>query len=380
MASFDVAVVGAGVFGSWTALHLRRAGRSVLLCDAWGPGHSRSSSGDETRIIRMGYGADRLYTEMARRSLAQWQELFSHGKQPLFLKTGVLWMAHERDVYARETLKTFTAADISFRRLERRDLAERYPQIQLAERDVFAILEPDSGALMARRAVAAVVEEAVQSGVAFLTAEVWLDSERRVRTRFGELIEADQVVFACGAWLPKIFPDLLQSRIFPTRQEVLFFTPPPGDESFAPQNFPVWIDFSEPRGPYGFPNIERRGIKFAFDRHGPAFDPDSDDRLVSAASVQEARSFLAERFPALVNARLAETRICQYENTSSGDFLIDRHPDLENVWLVGGGSGHGFKHGPCVGQYAADQILGKGATEARFSFASKDVWQKRKVF
>jgi glycine/D-amino acid oxidase-like deaminating enzyme len=191
------------------------------------------------------------------------------------------------------------------------------------------------------------------------------------------------LVFACGPWLPKLFPDLLGSRIFPTRQEVLFFAPPAGDARFAPGRFPTWIDFTDPRVPYGFPDIESRGLKLAFDRHGPEFDPDSagsNDRLVSSASIEEARVFLAERFPALREARLAETRVCQYENTSNGDFLIDRHPDLENVWLVGGGSGHGFKHGPAVGEYAANLIMGKGAAEKRFSYQTKGVVQNRAVF
>jgi glycine/D-amino acid oxidase-like deaminating enzyme len=180
--------------------------------------------------------------------------------------------------------------------------------------------------------------------------------------------------------LPKLFPDLLGSRIFPTRQEVFFFAPPAGDSRFAPPRLPIWIDFTDPRRPYGFPDIEARGVKLAFDLHGASFDPDSDDRLVGRASVEQARGFLAERFPDLRDARLAESRVCQYENTSNGDFLVDRHPDLEDVWLLGGGSGHGFKHGPCVGEYACRQIMDKAVIEPRFSLHNKGVVQKRTVF
>jgi len=187
-------------------------------------------------------------------------------------------------------------------------------------------------------------------------------------------------VFACGPWLPKLFPELLATRIFPTRQEVLFFAPPPGDRRFSPPELPVWIDFTDPRGPYGFPDLEGRGIKLAFDRHGQLFDPDSGDRSLWAGSVAEARAFLAERFPALRDAPLSEFRVCQYENTSNGDFLIDRHPDLENVWLLGGGSGHGFKHGPAIAEYARVRILEGAAAEPRFSLAAKMEAQNRTVY
>ena len=187
-------------------------------------------------------------------------------------------------------------------------------------------------------------------------------------------------MFACGAWLPKLFPRLLGTRIHPTRQEVLFFAPPGGDQRFSPQRLPIWLDFTDPRGPYGFPELEGRGFKLAFDRHGPPFDPDTGDRHLTAESVIEARAFLKERFPSLWNAPLTESRVCQYENTSNGDFLIDRHPEFENVWLVGGGSGHGFKHGPAVGEYVAGRVLTCIAAEPRFALATKSETQKRTVY
>jgi glycine/D-amino acid oxidase-like deaminating enzyme len=143
---------------------------------------------------------------------------------------------------------------------------------------------------------------------------------------------------------------------------------------------PIWIDFTDPRGPYGFPDLEGRGVKLAFDRHGVPFDPDSGDRTVDPATVAEAQAFLAERFPLLRDASLAEFRVCQYENTSNGDFLIDRHPDLENAWLVGGGSGHGFKHGPAVAEYLSARVLDGAAAEPRFSLAGKGTTQIRAVY
>ena len=169
------------------------------------------------------------------------------------------------------------------------------------------------------------------------------------------------IVYACGPWLPQIFPELLGGRIRVTRQEVFFFGALSGDPSFAPPRMPVWVDITDEHGAYTIPDIENRGFKLAFDRHGPQFDPDSGDRAVR--DTDAAQAFLAERFPALAEAPLVESRVCQYENTSNGDFLIDRHPDFENVWLVGGGSGHGFKHGPAVGEHVCALIDGKAGVE-----------------
>ena len=201
-----------------------------------------------------------------------------------------------------------------------------------------------------------------------------------VRTASGESIPADAFVFACGPWLPKVFPELLGNRIFPTRQEVIFFGPPAGDESFSPPKMPVWIDFSDNLGFYGFPNIDNRGFKVAFDKHGPPADPDNMERILGEDKLREARRYVARRFPALRNAPVIESRICQYENTSNGDFLIDRHPSWDNVWLVGGGSGHGFKHGPAVGEYASERVLKGGTIDQRFSLATKNIRQDRAVY
>jgi sarcosine oxidase len=369
MASYDVAVVGAGVFGSWTAWHLRRAGNRVLLIDAWGPGHSRSSSGGESRIIRMGYGPDAIYTQMAMRSLLAWKGL---SNKRLFQQTGVLWIGRDDDPYTLATQRTLTDAGVPIENLNRDEISRRYPQMRIASSNALGILEPESGALMARQAVASVVEDAVANGVEY--------QRERVDTAHMSVcdtsLDASVVVFACGPWLPKLFPELLGNRIFPTRQEVFFFAAPPMNVP----NMPVWIDFTDPRGPYGFPDLENRGVKLAFDKHGEPFDPDTGDRTVSKESVERAREFIADRFPALRDAPLTETGVCQYENTSNGDFLIDRHPEHDNVWLVGGGSGHGFKHGPAVGEYVTAQILKSAPVEQRFSLATKAKTQNRAVY
>jgi len=381
---YDVAVIGAGVFGAWTAHHLRQAGQRVVLLDAYGPANSRASSGGESRIIRMGYGADEIYTRSAMRSLTLWQEFFRGVGQPLFHQTGVLWTAAEGNIHTETTRQTLARCGAHFAYLGPAELQARYPQMAFAP-GTWGILEPESGTLMARRAVEAVVSDAVGRGVVLVRAAIAAPRATgtlaEVRTASGGTIRAGVFAFACGPWLPKVFPDLLAKRITPTRQEAFFFGPPPGDTRFIPPAMPVWIDFSDPRGPYGFPDLEARGVKIAFDQHGPHIDPDRVDRVPSADALAAARDFLGERFPALSGAPLVEARVCQYENTSNGDFLIDRHPDFTNVWLVGGGSGHGFKHGPAVGEYAAAALmLHGGPVEPRFSLASKAETPHRTVF
>jgi monomeric sarcosine oxidase len=378
---YDVAVIGAGVFGAWTAWHLARRGKRVLLADAYGPGNARASSAGESRIIRMGYGADELYTRLSVRSLALWKEFFAATGEKLFHETGVLWLAGKDDSRVRQAAEVLGRCGVAFEELNRAQLEKRYPQIGL-DGITKGLLEPHSGVLMARRAVAAVAEDAQRIGVEYRTeqiAEPWGSGKiSAVTTSSGERIEAGAFVFACGAWLGKLFPEILGERIFPSRQEVFFFGVPAGDARFAPPALPTWL-FQEDEI-YGMPDLESRGLKIAVDRHGERVDPDTQSRLASAKGAEEARRFVEQRFPALRGAPIVETRVCQYENTWNGDFLIDRHPQMGNVWFVGGGSGHGFKHGPAVGQYVAERILGGGEEEARFSLASKQTAQKRAIF
>jgi sarcosine oxidase len=347
----------------------------------------------------MGYGADEIYTRSAMRSLQLWQELFARVDEPLFHQTGVLWLAHENDPYPVETAETFEELGIHFEKLTTTEVSARYPQIGL-DGISWAMLEVESGVLLARRAVQAVVREAIRTGVKYLQeavappvsgaagvppvnhaqdARATKQKLNYITTASGQRISAGAYVFACGAWLPKIFPELLADRIHPTRQEVFYFSTAAGGQSFSVPPLPTWIDFKDEA--YGLPDTEGHGVKIAIDRHGPPFDPDDGNRSVSAEGLAEVRRYLTRRLPALKDSPVTEARVCQYENTSNGDFLIDLHPEFENVWLVGGGSGHGFKHGPVVGKYVAARIEGSTeGIEPRFSLASKTKEPKRAVY
>jgi monomeric sarcosine oxidase len=379
---YDVAVVGAGVFGAWIAYRLRQAGRRVALLDAYGPGNARSTSGGQTRVIRMGYGEQEIYTRWSMRSLDLWKSLLRQADRlSLFQPAGVLWMARGEDPLTTKTVATLQRLGIRHERLGRSELERRWPQIDFGP-NTWAIHEPRSGFLAAFHAVQAVVQIAMAGGVEYLQEAVVPPADKgrlgSVATQSGKTVQAGTFVFACGPWLPKLFPDLLGERIFPTRQEVFYFGPPPGDARFRSPAMPVWVDFAEEI--YGVPDFKGRGFKVAPDRHGPAFDPDTGARVVTPETLATVREFVARRFPGLKDAPLVSSEVCQYENTSNGDFLIDRHPERDNVWLVGGGSGHGFKHGPAVGEYVAARIVEGGEVETRFSLATKEKFQKRAVY
>ena len=380
--AFDVAVVGAGVFGAWTAYHLQQAGRKVALIDAYGPGNARGSSGGQSRVIRMGYGDKEIYTRWSMRSLELWKALLRQvGRSTQFDKAGVLWMAREQDPLTMATLQTLSRLGVKHERLDRAQLTARWPQIDFGP-VTWAIHEPDSGFLAAFHVVQVVAQMAQAEGAVYM-AEAVLPPKGKgelatLTTRSGKSIAARTFVMACGPWLGKLFPDLLGERIFPTRQEVFYFGVPAGDERFSSLALPVWADFVEEI--YGIPDFKGRGFKVAPDRHGPPIDPDSLERVPSADTLARVREFVGRRFPALKDAPVVASEVCQYENTSNGDFLIDRHPELANVWLVGGGSGHGFKHGPAVGEYVAARIADGGKVDPRFSLATKEKVQQRTVF
>jgi sarcosine oxidase len=365
----SVIVVGAGAFGGWTALQLLSKGAKVTLLDAWGPGNSRASSGGETRIIRATYGAGRIYTQMAARALHLWPEYEKQWDLKLFFRIGVLWMAGSDDSYERAALPLLSEAGVRFEKLSAVECAKRWPQVNF-DGISWAVYEPESGYLAARRSCEAVLNAFIKQGGEYRESQVTpgpiaSNRMREVKVGSGEALSADSFVFACGPWLGKVFP-FLSPSITPTRQEVFFFGTAAGDLRLTDAQLPVWSDdskrdldgFPGKHWFYGIPGNQWRGFKIADDMRGAEIDPTTIERRVSDQGLAAARAYLRVRFPQLADAPLVESRVCQYENSTDNNFILDHHPEAENVWIVGGGSGHGFKHGPAFGEIVSDAVLG----------------------
>ena len=371
-----IAVVGAGAFGGWTALTLLERGARVTLLDTWGPGNSRSSSGGETRVIRAIYGPDRLYVEWVARSLPRWLELQARSRLPIYQETGALWMVQGAGGYARSSLPLLAAAGFPAAELPLDEARRRFPQVRF-DGVTSVFLEQRAGSLAARRACRAVAAEVVRAGgelreTAARPGEIQGGAMGPLALADGSRLAADGYVFACGPWLGELFPALLGPHLVPTRQDVFFFGPPPGAAGrFGAGALPVWIDLGE-RIFYGIPGNDHRGFKLADDTRGEPFDPTRGERVPSPETLERARRYLALRFPELAGAPLVEARVCQYENSPDGHLLADRHPEAENAWLAGGGSGHGFKLAPALADHLAGLVLDRRPPLPELSVARLD--------
>jgi monomeric sarcosine oxidase len=368
-----VAVIGAGAFGGWTALHLVRSGAKVTLLDAWGPGNSRASSGGETRIIRATYGPKPQYVRLAARALQLWKENEKRWNQRLFHRTGMLWMSGPDDAFVKASLPLLAEAGIAFEELGDGEARQRFPQIDFAGIKC-SIYEKDSGFLTARRNCQVVLEHFLAEGGEYRESRaepgpIQEGEMRALPLSGGASLTADQYVFACGPWLGKLFADVIGDRIRPTRQEVFFFGVPAGDARYTEARMPAWIDAGTPQIFYGIPGNEWRGFKAADDTRGTLCDPSSQERTTTPEALRKVREQVEFRFPGLKGAPVVETRVCQYEQTPDENFILDRHPGAANVWLAGGGSGHGYKHGPAVGELMAQLVLGRKPLDPFFGLA-----------
>lgn len=373
----DVAVVGAGVFGAFTALALRERGHGVVSIDQYGPVSPRASSSGETRSIRAGYGDQGFYSAWAMRSLALWRKReIEFGRRVLYPNARIE-LADKWTPGMVAQRKIFDAMKLPYEVASREELRRRFPQMGFDDVD-FAFVETSQSAVVvkARDSVLAAMELYAKKGGQQRFARAMPGSAQgrtlqSVKLDGGDSVAAGQFVFALGPWAGKMFPSLAAPRVGVYRSEYFYFGTPAGDDRFSWPNQPAWHDHIV--GGYGFGSIER-GLKYSPDGGGRVWqDPDTAERLPTDHLLKKGRDYMAHRFPPMAGAPVMEARVCQVDNTANSHFVIDRHPDYDNVWLAFGGGGHGFKHGPMVGEYLADRISGlpaDPATQGVFSLGS----------
>lgn len=355
-----ILIIGSGVIGIWSALMLLRKGFKVTVSDPWGPGNSRSSSGGESRLMRKLYGANSFYTSLAQKSIPLWKELERQTENKIYYETGIYWFIKNQNdpfLYSDDQLYDFLKDEVNY--ISKEKMRKIIPEIELD--DVSEILLEDSaGYLMARESVIAAHNLFLNEGGGSITESLLPGKQSNTSliscmNEGGSQVKADYYVFACGPWNLEIFPQLFLNHMKVTRQEVLYF----GYPNNYNHSLPCWVELDPENLFYGIPNTANRGFKIALDERGPEIDPSNENRIVSDQIVQRSKAFINKRFPFLNDPPVIESRVCQYSNTDSGNMIMMNHPELENVWILGGGNGHGFKHGPGFGQLFSEVMSGK---------------------
>ncbi len=362
----EVVVVGAGAFGGWTALNLQEMGARVTLVDLYGPGNSRSTSGDETRGVRTSYGGRDLWTSWAARSIERWKafdaEFAGSMGGELFFTTGDLIFRDTELGMIEQVRETWDAAGVPYENLTPDEVRHRWPQVNI-EGITHVLHEPGAGVVRARAATQRVAALFRMRGGEILTGRAApgrRDGDRLLDLTLdgdeGRRITAEHFVFALGPWFASTFQEVLAGFFRIPMGDVMYYGTPPGDESFSFPNLPSW-NFP---GVTGWPSLppDHRGFRVRAGGRPGGEDPDTSDRWVRPEALERPRQILAERFPALAEQPLVETRACHYESNLTREWLIDLHPDYRNLWLAGGGNAEGFKFGPTVGELVACRVLG----------------------
>jgi glycine/D-amino acid oxidase-like deaminating enzyme len=361
----DIAVIGAGAFGMWTALYLNRLGANVTVVDLYGPGNSRSTSGGQTRGVKSSYGSSRhglQWAAWAQEAIQRWQRWDAEWRDNLhpriFFNSGDLVLRKSMSQSLKNSVTNWESLGVPFEVLTADEVGYRFPVLNVDDFEA-ALFEPNAGIVRSRRAIEAVASVFSSEGGAIRVARATMGKHgdsvlSELKLSSGETVSAKSYVFACGPWLPKVFPELMKKKLSTPMGHVYYFGTPPGDDRFTFPNFPSF-NFA---GATGWPALNRDYRGFRIRTGGTLFqDPDLSDRTIDPRHHANARRFLTRYFKDLADAPVLETRACHYEYSTDFNFIIDTHPDFDNVWIAGGGSAEGFKFGPVAGEYIAKRVL-----------------------
>ncbi len=362
--SRTVIVVGAGVFGTASAIELRRRGWETTLLDPGPLPHPRASSTDISKIVRMDYGPDAFYSELARDALVGWDAWNGAWDVPLYHEDGFLILSGDGmapGTFERESHDVLSEMGVKLDPVDPEVLRARFPA-WADGRFRTGYFNPRAGWAESGRVVGKMLERARGLGVRLLTRRTFVrlveDGSRvaGVRTKDGTDHPADRVVVAAGAWTPSLLP-WLSDVMWATGQPVLHFRVDDPERWKAPA-FPTWAADIAGTGWYGFPALDDGTLKIGHHGTGRRVDPDQL-RIVDPDHEARCRDFLSEALPDLVDAPAVSSRLCLYCDTFDGDFWIGEDPEREGLVVAAGGSGHGFKFAPVLGPIVADAVEGR---------------------
>jgi glycine/D-amino acid oxidase-like deaminating enzyme len=355
-----VIVVGGGVFGATAALELRSRGWSVTLLDPHPLPYEGASSTDVSKLVRMDYGSDLFYHELAEAALEGWDYWNAVWPAPVWHEDGLLVLSRgpmREGGFEYESWRTLRRRGYAPERLDTGALERRFP---VWNGSVYCdgYLNQRAGWVESTAVVERLLELAREAGVTFVREAFGslLEVGSRaggVATTSGTRIESDQVCVCAGAWTSTLLPSLAD-RLQATAQPVLYLRPA-DPEPFRAEVFPPWAADIAQSGWYGFPAAADGSVKIGNHGRGAPVAPDGRGE-VSEEHVERTRAFLSEALPALADAPVVRRRVCLYCDSFDGDFLIDRDPQREGLTVAAGGSGHAFKFAPLLGPMIADAV------------------------
>ncbi len=367
MADRNIIVVGGGIAGTMTALTLQRKGEKVLLIDRWEPGNARAASTDYNRVIRAISGSDEFYTRWARESRQRWLELQAETGQNLMYECGALILATSGHCeWEDATSNTFDKVGVPYYKFNTEDIPKHFPQFRVPDIE-YALFEPEAGMLMAHRCVLTGIDLFKKAGGKVKRGHITTDAAERPLLD-GKPLEADLVIIATGAWMGEMFPRTLKPIINVVALSVLYTSTPDGSDDFDKDKMPCWIDHGQ--GSFGIPSSEGSGVKPVI-AIPDSIDLDYDERLVKRGALHRTRSYIRHRLPKLVGEKVVDSKYNAVSLTPDTHFIVDWHPEHENLLFAGGCSGHLFKHGPIFGEFVAGVALKEYGTADRFKITGR---------
>ena len=367
MVMSNIIVVGGGIAGTMTALDLQKRGNKVTLIDRWEPGHARAASSDYNRVIRAISGKDEFYTRWARESRLRWLEMQAETGQNLMYECGALILATEGHSHWEDaSAATFDKVGVPYYKFDKADITARFPQFRVPEIK-YALYEPEAGMLMAHRCVITGIDLFKKAGGIVKRGHITTDIAEKPHLD-GKPLEADVIIISTGAWMSDMFPKTIKPISAILGLPVFYTSTPNGSDLFDKEKMPCWIDHGQ--NSFGIPSSEGSGIK-AMIAIPENIDLDNDERLIRRESLARTQSYIKHRFPALEGEKVVDSKFNQIIMTPDTHFVVDWHPEHENVLFAGGCSGHLFKHGPIFGEFVAGVAMGDYGTADRFKVSGR---------